>query len=279
LFSIRWLKKFWIWVLLIIILLFLVSSHQKRNGGWNPLEQVAVEISSPFQRLFSNTIAAARNIWFKYFELINTHKQNLLLKDEIYSLKVENYQYKERVAAYQRFQKLLQLKNTTGKPAIAAQVVGWDSSGLFKSVIIDKGRSSGLKTNMPVINADGVVGRLVAVSADYSKALLLIDQNSAVDCLISRTRDGGIVKGLSAKSIIFESSMDYVHKNSDIILGDTVVTSGSGGVFQKGIPVGTVIEVSEPSDEFFMNIKIMPSVDFSKLEEVLVILTEDPLAE
>jgi rod shape-determining protein MreC len=256
-----------------------VSSHQERRGGWNPFERFAVETSSPFQRLFSNSIAAAGNLWSKYFELINTHKQNLLLKDEIYSLKVENYQYKERVASYQRFQKLLQLKNTANKPSIAAQVVGWDPSGLFKSVIIDKGRSSGLKTNMPVINADGVVGRLVAVSADYSKALLLIDQNSAVDCLISRTRDSGIVKGLSAKTIIFESSMDYVRKNSDIIIGDTIVTSGLGGVFPKGIPVGTVIEIKEPSDEFFMDIKIMPNVDFSKLEEVLVILTEDPLAE
>lgn len=254
-------------------------SHQGKAGRWNPIERAAVEITAPFQRLFTNAINATKNMWFKYFDLVDTHKKNLRLRDEIYSLKAENFLYKERLATYQRTQKFLQLAETTEKKMIAAQVVGWDPSGLFKAVIIDKGRSSGLTINMPVINADGVVGRLISVSNKYSKVLLLIDQNSAVDCVTQRTRDSGIVKGLSAKIIVYEPSMDYVAKTSDIIVGDVVVTSGIGGVFPKGVPVGEVIDVKAPADELFMEVKIKPSVDFSKLEEILVILTEDPLAK
>jgi rod shape-determining protein MreC len=279
LFSIAWIKRLWIWVILIFVLLFLMFSHQGKSGRWNPIERAAVEITAPFQKFFSNAVNATSNMWLKYFDLIDTYKQNLRLKDEIYSLKAENFLYKERLATYQRKDKLLQLAETSDKKMIAAQVVGWDPSGLFKAVIIDKGRSSGLTINMPVINADGVVGRLVSVSSNYSKVLLLIDQNSAVDCITQRSRDSGIVKGLSAKTIVYEPSMDYVAKTSDIIVGDAVVTSGIGGIFPKGVPVGEVTDVKAPTDELFMAVKIKPSVDFSKLEEILVILTEDPLAK
>jgi rod shape-determining protein MreC len=279
LFSIEWIKKFWVWVFLIVALLFLMFSHQAESGRWNPFEKAAVEITAPFQRVFTNTVNATRSMWYRYFNLVNSHKQNLLLRDEIYSLKTENYLYKERLATYQRLDKLFQFSERAEKKTVAARVIGWDPSGLFKAVIIDKGWSSGLAVNMPVINAEGVVGRVISVSNNYSKVLLLIDQNSAVDCVTRRTRDSGIVKGLSAKTIVYEPSMDYVAKTSDIIAGDAVVTSGIGGVFPKGVPVGEVIDVKAPTDELFMEVRIKPSVDFSKLEEILVILMEDPLAK
>jgi rod shape-determining protein MreC len=102
---------------------------------------------------------------------------------------------------------------------------------------------------------------------------LIIDQNSAVDCIIQRSRDKGIVKGLSSKICV----LDYVLKNSDVVVGDMAVTSGLGRVFPKGLPVGEVVEVKNVSGELFKDIKIRPVVDFSKLEELLIILKEDPL--
>jgi rod shape-determining protein MreC len=254
-------------------------SHHEKSRPWNPIEKVAVEITAPFQKLFTNAFNATRKMWYRYFDLVNTHKQNLLLRDEIYSLKAENYFYKERLATYQRLEKLFQLTDITEKKVTAAQVIGWDPSGLFNAVIIDKGWTSDLTVNMPVINADGVVGRIISVSKNFSKVLLLIDQNSAVDCVTQRSRASGIVKGLSSKTITYEPSMNYVSKLSDIEVGDEVITSGIGGIFPKGIPVGQVIDVKTPPDELFMEVKIKPSADFSRLEEVLVILTEDPLAK
>lgn len=187
---------------------------------------------------------------------------------------MENYRYRELYATDQRLQKLLQFEKTINWPVSAAQVIGRDPTGWFESVIIDKGAEAGMKVNMPVVNADGVVGRLVSVSKNYAKVLLIIDQNSAVDCFIQRSRDEGILKGLSFKVC----KLDYFLKTSHAVVGDMVVTSGMGRVFPKGIPVGQVIEVENKPGELFKDVKVRPLVDFSKLEEVLVILKEDPLA-
>jgi rod shape-determining protein MreC len=178
------------------------------------------------------------------------------------------------MATQSRLRELLQYKNTMDWPVVAAQVIGRDPTGWFESVIIDKGKSSGLKVNMPVVNAGGVVGQLVSVSRNYSKVLLAVDQNSAVDCLIQRSREKGIVKGLSPSTC----KLDYVLKTGDVAAGDLAVTSGIGGVYPKGLPVGEVLEVRDIPWELFKYIKVKPAVDFSKLEEVLVILREAPLS-
>jgi len=267
-------RTVWIWVLLIFFALFLISSNLGRRRSWNPAEQTIVEIIAPFQRFIKQTIAITEDLWLKYFGLINAHNENIRMKREIDSLRMDNSRYRELLATHIRLQKLLQFKKTIDQPVLAAQVIGRDPTGWFKSVIIDKGKRAGLKVNMPVVNAKGVVGRLVSVSKDYSKVLLIIDQNSAVDCIIQSSRDNGIVKGLSSKIC----KLDYVLKTGQVVIGDTVVTSGLGRVFPKGVPVGKVIDVEDMPGELFRDVKVRPMVDFSKLEELLVILKEDPLA-
>lgn len=272
--SIKRIKTFWIWALLIFIALFFISSNLGGKRSWNPFEQLVIEIIAPFQKFINNTVNFTEGLWLKYFGLINTHNENMRMRRDLDSLKMENILYREVLATNLRLQQLLQFKNTTDQPIIAAKVIGMDPTGWFQSVIIDKGKNAGIKLNMPVVNAEGVVGRLVAVSYNYSKVLLIIDQNSAVDCIIQRSRDNGIVKGLSSKVC----TLDYVLKSSDVRVGDIVVTSGLGGIFPKGIPVGEVIDVKDPAGELFKDVKIRPVVDFSKLEELLVILKEDTLA-
>lgn len=245
-----------------------------KRRSWNPSEQLIIEIIAPLQKLIKVTVSTTEELWIKYFGLINAHDENMRMKREIESLQMENARYQELLATNQRLQKLLQFKNITDQPVLAAQVIGRDPTGWFQSVMIDKGKNDGLKVNMPVVNAEGVVGKLVSVSFNYAKVLLLIDQNSAVDCIIQSSRDNGMVKGLSSKVCI----LDYMLKTSDVQVGDMVVTSGLGRVFPKGIPVGEVVEVEDPPGELFKDVKISPSVDFSKLEELLVILKEDPLA-
>lgn len=190
------------------------------------------------------------------------------LQNEIDAYRMENSRYREMLATHQRLQALLKFKERIDEPAVAAQVIARDPTGWFRSVIIDKGKRSGLKWDMPVVNASGVVGRVVSVSAHYAKVLLIIDQNSAVDCLDQRTRDRGMVKGLSTEVC----EMDYVAESAGVAEGDLVVTSGLGGVFPKGLPVGIISNVSKRPGEFFKHVEVLPSVDFSKLEEVLVVL-------
>ena len=273
-FDLRKFRTVWIWIILVFVILVLVSSKLGGKGRWNPAEKVIVEITAPFQKLIRSTIDTTKAIWFKYFALIQTHNENAILKREIDLLRMENSRYQERLTTHERLQELLQFKETYDWPVLAAQVILRDPSGWFESVIIDKGKDSGLKVNMPVVNARGVVGRLVSVSADYAKVLLIIDQNSSVDCIIQRSRDGGILKGLSSDVC----RLDYVLETSDVEVGDKVVTSGLGGVYPKGLDVGEVLTVVSTEGELFRDVKVRPMVDFSKLEELLVILEEAPLA-
>jgi len=263
-------RTIWLWVFIIGAVLFLLSSNSDLGPTWNPAEQFVIEITAPFQKLIKQTTKSTEELWLNYFRLVDVHQENTQLKNEIHELKIANSRYRELLATQERIEELLQFKQTINRPVLAAQVIGLDPTGWFKSVIIDKGKWAGLRLDMPVVNAFGVVGRIVSVSSNYAKVLLIIDQNSAVDCLVQRSRDRGMLKGLMSEIC----KLDYVAKSNDITMGDIVVTSGLGGVFPKGLPVGRILDVKEISGELFKDIKIRTAVDFSKLEEVLVILEE-----
>ncbi len=271
--KIRRIRIIWIWVLLVFLALFLVSSNLKRTRPWTLPEQILVEITAPIQEFLSKTEQAVEGFWEKYLALVGLHEENQALRRELERLRIQNADYREMLATHGRLQELLQFKKKTDWPMMAAQVIGWDPTGWFKSVIIDKGARDGLSVNMPVVDATGVVGRVVSVSPDYAKVLLIIDQNSSVDCMNQETRDQGVLKGVSPKLCM----MDYVVKTSRMAPGDTIITSGMGRVFPKGLPVGEVISVSERPGALFKEVRVRPAVDFSKLEEVLIILKEDPL--
>lgn len=264
-------RKIWLWVFLIGIVLFLLSSSSSSRPAWNPAEQFVIEITAPFQKLIKQAVTSIEEFWLNYFDLVNVREENENLRREIQALRMANSRYREMLATQERIQELLQFKQTLDVPMLPAQVIGRDPTGWFKSIIIDKGSDSGLGLDMPVVNAYGVVGRIVSVSPNYAKVLLIIDQNSAVDCLVQRSRDRGMLKGLMGETC----KLDYVVESEDVIVGDIVITSGLGGVFPKGLPVGRVLNVKDMTGELFKDIEIEPAVDFSKLEEVLVITKEN----
>jgi len=264
-----------LWVFFIAFFLLLLSMNSGQKGQWNPLEQIVIEVTVPIERLFQRTVAWTEDFWSNYFFLVNVRRENTALKREVDALKVENSRYREQLFTYDRLKALLQFKQSLNIPAVAAQVIGLDPTGWFNSVIIDKGTSAEISMDMPVVNASGVVGRVVSVSPHYAKILLLIDQNSAVDSLIQRSRDRGMVRGLGRETC----SLDYMIKTSDVQEGDKVVTSGLGGVYPKGIPIGQVIHVEDSPGDLFKHITVKPAVDFSRLEEVLVILRKKVSSE
>lgn len=270
----KWIRRVWIWVLFFFIALFLLSSQSVLTRPWNPFERILVEVASPFQNAINKTFDVIKDFWLNYFALVDVRKENLQFRKQLDTLIMENNKLQELVRTHSRLEELFQFKQNSQWPALAVQVIGHDPTGWFKSVMIDKGTKAGLKMNMPVVNAKGAVGRLVSVSPHYAKVLLIIDQNSAVDCIIQRSRENGIVKGINTK----ESKLDFVLKTSDVVTGDKVVTSGLGGVFPKGIPVGEVVEVKDTPSELFKDVKVRLFVDFSKLEELLVILKEGLLS-
>ena len=268
-------RTLWIWILLIGFALYMISSNSGLKRTWSPADELIVEICAPFQKFIKNTVNITEDFWLNYFYLINVRRDNTELLKEIDRLRMENDRYVDLLTTYERLQELLQFNYTINWPVLAVSVIGRDPTGWFKSVIIDKGEGSGLKLNMPVVNAHGVVGRIVSVSSNYATVLLIIDQKSAVDCLVRRSREGAMIKGLSNEIC----KLDYVVKSSSIVPGDLVVTSGLGGIFPKGLPVGEVSYMKDIPGELFKHIEVKPAVDFSKLEEILVILKETELLD
>jgi rod shape-determining protein MreC len=260
-------KPKWVYYIFILLSLILLSLSIGKGQAWNPAERIAVQITAPFQKFFMGTITIARDIWSSYFSLVEIHQENALLRKRIDFLKLENSRYQELLLANQRLHTLLNFQQNTDEPLLPARVIGWDSSGLFKSITIDKGEHDGLMINMPVVNADGVVGRVVSVCPDYSQVLLITDQNSAVDGLVQRSRGRGTLRGRGSNECYF----DYVIKTCEIEAGDTIVTSGMGGVFPKGLCLGAVTKIKDARSKLFKDVRVVPAVDFSTLEEVLIV--------
>jgi rod shape-determining protein MreC len=154
---------------------------------------------------------------------------------------------------------------------IAARVIGRERSSIFKTILLDKGSSNGLKVGLPVVAVGGVVGRIIDVSWNVSKVLLFIDYNSNIDALVQNARAQGILQGSGSKGCVLK----YVQRLENVNVGDAVVSSGLAGVFPKGLLLGTVISVDKEETSLFQKISVAPSVDVSKLEEVLVIVKKE----
>ncbi|OPY01335.1 MAG: Cell shape-determining protein MreC precursor [Syntrophus sp. PtaB.Bin001] len=136
--------------------------------------------------------------------------------------------------------------------------------------MINKGQAHGIKVGMPVVAGSGVVGRVIETSWHASRVLLLIDENSNVDAIVQGGRGQGILQGASNNHCVLK----YVPKMEDVRIGDAVITSGICGVFPKSWLLGTVFRVTKGESGLFQRVDVNPAVDFSKLEEVLVLTSQ-----
>ena len=256
-------------VILLLLGLVLISLRAKDRKGVQFFDAFLMELCSPAQRAASLIIKAVQGVAEHYFLLVHVEKENELLKRRIAELQEQNYQMKEMAVANERFRRLLQFRERMGTSMTAAEVIGQDPSSWFKSVTINKGERDGIQKGMAVISPDGVVGQVLKTSPHYATLLLLTDYNSAIDAIVQRTRAKAIVEGKEEN----RCQLKYLLRSEDVAEGDVVVTSGFSGKFPKGVMVGEIRKVDKRSHGVFQYAELVPSVDFTKLEEVFV-LTE-----
>jgi len=254
-------------VLVAINIIVLSITSRKRPPSYG-LGHVALPFVAPFQDAVTHSIRFLRGIWSHYFYLASVAKENDQLKRALGQATEKNNQLNEIALSNIRLRNLLNFKKTLSVRVLSAEVIAKDPSPWFKSIIIDKGKEGGIKKGLPVVIAEGIVGQVIEVSRKNSKVLLVIDQNSAVDALVQRTRSRGVVKGESTE----KCQLKYVLRKHDVKVGDTVISSGLDGVFPKGLRIGRVSSVHRPNSGIFQAVAISPYVDFEKLEEVLIIL-------
>jgi rod shape-determining protein MreC len=198
----------------------------------------------------------------------SVYKENIKLRKEIGLLRKEIIRSEELSKENERLKKMLSFKQKIPFTTTAARVVGRDSSNWISALIIDKGKKDGLEKDMPVINEVGLVGKIVEVGNATSKMLLINDPDLKVAGLIQESREEGIVSG----TLNGKCKMYFLALTSEAVINNTVVTSGLGGIFPKGLLIGKIIDVYEDPSGLTKECLIEPAAKLSRLEEVLVIL-------
>jgi rod shape-determining protein MreC len=265
-------RKFIIPILIFLLALSLISANLHSRENMSFFESLVVGITAPVQKAVWGVIGGISSIWRGYFYLVGLEKENQALKRELQELKLQVNRYREADLANQRLRALLNFKKSIATPLLPAQLVAFDPSGWFQTILIDKGRDDGVVRDMAVVSAEGLVGRVIGVSNHHAKVLLILDGNSAVDAYIQRSRARGVLVGLGLELCLLK----YVQRNEDVQVGDQVISSGMGGVFPKGLLVGTVQEVVRGSSGLFQRVEVEPAVNFGRLEEVLVVIQSPP---
>lgn len=247
-----------------LVMLFFNLRHGK---GCSFLSKIVLEAVAPVQKVANISMRSIKDSWQRYIFLVGLEEENKNLKKKINELKANLILYQEGYLEAQRLKKLLSLADANNYRFICANVIGRQQAALSKTLLIDKGIIHGLKVGMPVVVPPGLIGRLIDVSWHISKVLLLIDENSNVDAMVQRTRMQGIISGAGSQGFV----MKYIPKTQDVQTGDVIISSGMGGVFPKGLLIGQVSHVDRLEASLFLKINVVPFVDFSKLEEVLVL--------
>lgn len=254
--------------------ILLISAQINSRSGVPVLEAVTFGVFAEVQRSISSGFSSVRRVWSGYAGLRNVKSQNEALTHQLEAAQVELQQQRALAARTRNLERLLDLRDRSNLNTTAAEIIAAGATPDFRTLTIDKGTRDGIRADMAVIAPGGVVGRVVMASARAAKVQLLVDRNAAAGALVERSRAQGVVSGGSDQRLL----MDYVSEVADVIVGDLVVTSGAEGIYPKGYVIGQVESV-EKSGNSYKTITIRPTIDFTSLEEVLVVLTPTPARE
>jgi rod shape-determining protein MreC len=197
-------------------------------------------------------------------------EENQKLNEKIDELEAYLIQLKEVEDENQRLRSLLKFNKEVVGEVMPALIVGRDANQWNSSLILNKGKKDGVMVNMPVVTDFGLVGLVVDVGARLSRVILVTDPGFKVSVMVQNSRVEGILQGHGVHHLV----MHYVPQDSEVDVYDVLITSGLGGIFPKGLIVGGVQSIHQSRNELFKNIVIKPSIDFSSLEEVLIMMNK-----
>jgi len=250
--------------------LILISAQVQSKAGVPVLEALTFGVFSRVQLGASGFFRGIGGTWGNYVALRGVRSENETLRQQVSDLQVRLQEQRALAVRANQLQSLLNLKETTTLPTLAAEVIGGNPNSGLLTVTIDRGSADGVQPDMAVIAPQGVVGRIIGpVASRASRVQLIIDRNAAVGAIVERSRAGGMVIGVEGDPPL---RMDLASNLADVVAGDVVVASGVDGIFPKGFVIGTV-ERSERGKNLYRDITVRPAVNFSGLEEVLIVLS------
>lgn len=256
-------------LVMIVLQLVLISAQVQSKSGVPVFQAVTFGAFARVQGGTSGVLRSIENVWGDYIWLRGVRAENEALRKQVTDLSIRLQEQHSLAERATRLQELMSLQTNTALPTIAAEVIAGNPNPGMLTITIGRGSADGVQADMAVIAPAGVVGRIVGPPAAHAaRVQLLIDRNAAAGAFVERTHAGGMVVGGDRDAPL---AMDLVSNMTDVKTGDQVVASGVDGIYPKGFAIGRV-ESSERGAGLYRAITVRPSVDFSSLEEVLVVL-------
>jgi rod shape-determining protein MreC len=251
----------------VLLHIILISAQVSTTAGIPVIQVLTFGVFAEVQRGTMKSIDGVRDLWGSYIALRDVRAENEALKREMQTLQVRLQEERAQAQRADSLRQLLELRERAGLETVAAEVIAGPATLEFRDMTIDKGTSDGVERDMAVISPAGVVGRVILPSPRASRVQMLIDRNAAAGAMVERTRAQGIIIGQGETL-----RMEYVPGTADVRQGDLIVTSGIDKIYPKGFVIGTV-DVVNRGPGTYHDVTVRAAVDFTKLEEVLVVTT------
>ncbi len=261
--------------LILLTIVSMVADRRSPGAARSELpwwQAIVLEVTAPIERVVSAPIDGVKGFFAEYVDLLGVRAENRRLRRRIAEIESENLQFREALVSSGHLARVASMRDEIEIQMLPAEVVGLDVAPWFRSVLVDRGAQHGVQPGYPVITQDGVVGVVTATSNHAAKTMLLLDRQSAVDALVQRSRARGVVRGTGRDRLEFE----FVVRSADVVVGDEVVTSSLGGVFPKGLRLGSVVELRDAGGRLTRIAVLEPAVDLGQLEQVFVMLRRGP---
>jgi rod shape-determining protein MreC len=259
----------------LLLSFYILMASARGQLKYEPVGAVLMWVLRPLQMAAQGSANWVVGIQENYLTMSGFKAENERLRRRIQELEVERHRLLEADAVNRKLQQLLEFRSQLPSKAVTASIIANSASSWFQGCILDKGSADGVQKNMAVVTPLGVVGKVVSVTKRSAKVILLTDANSGIDVLVQRTRSRGIVSG----SLDNGTVLKYMKRSEDVQVGDRLITSGVDGVFPKGLLVGTVIKVNKQHLGLFQSVEVLPAVQSSRVEEVLVVGVPESAAE
>jgi rod shape-determining protein MreC len=261
-------KRVWITLATALLIHSLLLSFQFDHRIDTEFVRAAImDTLTPVEKLVDQVSNSVSAVWRGYIALVGVNRENQRLQSELSELKMQVVRQQEHIVEAERLRKLLNVdENLVGKTAVA-RVIGRDPAEGYRSITIDKGRVHGVQVDAAVLTPEGIVGRVIHCGNYSAVVQLIVDPQSAAGVLVLPNRRVGVIKGNGGA----ELDLDYIDDDTELKVGDELITSGDDRIYPKGVPVGAITSVGARRG-LFKTVRIKPKADMGRLEEVLCVI-------
>lgn len=258
----------------LVVPLFLLYTHGRSPRRTTVIEAGLMNVTAPVQSAATRMLGGVEGLWAGYMALVDLQAENQSLEDDVQVLTAQALRAKELGLENVRLRALLEFKRERRDlQTVAAHVIGEDVSPFARvlRIHLDVGSSDALREGMAVVAAEGLVGRIRQVSGNVAQVMLAVDARSSVNVQVAGKGVTGNLQGTGDEEA-YTALLTYLHKAEDLVEGDTIVTSGHDRVFPPGIEVGYIRSLEERQRGVYYELQVVPAVNFSSLDEVLVVV-------